>query len=49
MKPETKFPSDRVIQGLHDKKNAEANFWTLKAKIDLAIFRENEKEKKTYV
>jgi len=40
---ETAFTPDREIQGLHYRKNAEAGFWSLKAKIELAIFQDPKK------
>jgi len=38
---------EKTIQGLHYVKGACESFWSLKAKIDLAIFRENKTEAKT--
>ena len=34
----------RSIQGLYDVKDSHESFWTLKAKIELAVFREHKKE-----
>ena len=35
--------SEREIQGLFSSKDSCESFWTLKAKVDLAIFREAQK------
>ena len=36
----------KTIQGLYPEKNCCESFWTLKVKVDLAIFRDHRKEKK---
>ena len=33
-----------AIQGLHDPQNAGQSFWSLKARIELAVFSKKEKE-----
>jgi hypothetical protein len=48
-KPELKFPEDRNIQGLYSHLRACESFWTLKARVDLAIFREQKELKKERV
>ena len=38
---------ENSIQGLYSVKNSHQSFWSLKAKIELAIFQENKKREKT--
>ena len=41
--------SERLIQGLYQPHGACQSYWTLKAKVDLAIFRDHRKEKHTMI
>jgi hypothetical protein len=40
------FPIDREIQGLLPRKDPDATYWLLLAKVELRKFRENKKEMK---
>ena len=35
---------ERTIQGLFSSKNSNGSFWTLKAKVELSVFKEQKKE-----
>jgi len=41
------FLEENSIQGLYSSKSAEASYWSLKALIELAVFREHKKGEKT--